>query len=183
LIAVNDSYLIDRELDFHGKPEFPAFPHVRKFGRSRRLPNQIGTLEVDSAQLHLEAALILRTIDTILKRGWIDVTARLSDAVAGNVPVHVDEKASRYLTGNPTILESASRVASILGGLVHTYGLAELDVRSLYDIELERTKIVLSLTAEPSDQISVFDRETQILSNLAERLSDDDKLRIAVRVK
>jgi hypothetical protein len=183
MISINDACLIDRQLGFHGRPEIPAFPHVRRYGSPRSLPNQIVAFEVDAAQLHREAESMLRTIEDILRRGSMDATTQLSGAVMGIVPVHVNDDARRYLGANPTVLESAIRVTSALSELVGTCGVLEMNVTHAYDIELETEKIVIGLRAQPSSARDAFEHETRILSSLASRLSDDDKLRIAVRVE
>jgi hypothetical protein len=183
LIAVNDTYPIDQQLGYHGKSELPFFPHIPKFGKSFTLPNQIGALNADPAGLHGEVELVLSMIEPALKRGWIDVAGELSKAIKGALAVHVDDEATLFLSIYPTALQSALRVASSLSDLVGTYLLSEINVKRVYDIELETEKIVMCLRVKPSASHDAFGRETQILSDLDTRLSDDDKLRIAVRVK
>lgn len=181
---VNDMFLTDMlQLGHPSKSELLFFPHGRpRLGKSHTLRKQIGALDANPMQLHREVELVLAKFGELLKRSSTNVVESLSKAVNGMVPVHVDEKAGTLLVTDPSILGSAVSVASSLSDLVQSYGILRLDIKRVYDIELETEKIVIGLRTDLNPHDS-FECETQILSHLDKQLSDDDKLRIAVRIE
>ena len=182
MIAIDDAFC-DSQVDFHSGTELQLFPHIGKIPRIYTLPNQIGVLDANREQLRQEAVFILGRIGVILRGIWTDQKKRLARAIGETVQVSIENEAARFLSMNPTVMQSAINTAASLRDLASRYVLSEMVVRLSYDIELETEKIVVCLKADVSGESNAFEQETEILSYLDTKLSDDDKLSIAVRVK
>jgi len=181
LITVNHAFP-DSQVDFHDIAEVQPFPHIGRIPRTYTLPNQINTLDANREQLRQEAVSILGRIGVILRGVSADHEKRLASAIGETVPVSIEDEAVRFLSMNPTVMQSAIDTAASLRDLVGRYAVSEMVVGLSYDVELETEKIVVCLKVNASRE-SAFEQETEILSYLDAKLSDDDKLSIAVRVK
>jgi hypothetical protein len=154
-----------------------------KPSKPQSLGKQIGVLKSNPVLLGREVEALLGMLGDILKQSWTNwIDDEFAKAVKGAFPIHVDDKARTVFVNRPTDLRSAIRVVTSLSKIVRAFGLMRIDIRRVYDIELEAEKIVIGLktSSNPNEQ---FECETKILSYLDEQLSDNDKLRIAVRAE
>jgi hypothetical protein len=183
LIVADDIIESYAQVDFHSRSELLDFPHIGKVWRTYTLANQMYALDANREQLGQGAAMILRRIDSILKGAWANQAKELARALGDAVSVRMDAEVMRFLIANPAVMKSATTIASSLRDLVGSCNISEMSLKLSYDIELETEKPVMCLKTQSSKQSNPFELETQILSYLDTKLSDDDKLRIAVRVE
>lgn len=98
--------------------------------------------------------------------------------------IQVDKDAVEFLAGHQAYLKSALNTARAVDGYFQLANSVERVVVSLSnDTELESTSIVLLLFRRFSTFSDLLEEWRRILSFLEPRLSDDDKLRVLVRVK